>query len=109
MQRPQRFAVGFGRIRSTNKQVVLPFNGSSSAWNSNHYPAWTIATLIGRSLPHIDGPFIVFVYRGIQDPFMEALDFPDAAQLTPMRTPTASPYKLSLYGIKILSNMLRTN
>jgi hypothetical protein len=32
-----------------------------------------------------------FVYRGIQDPFMEALDFPDAAQLTPIRTPTASP------------------
>jgi len=32
-----------------------------------------------------------FVYRGIQDPFMEALDFPDAAQLTPTRTPTASP------------------
>ncbi|TXH00990.1 MAG: DUF1553 domain-containing protein [Candidatus Moraniibacteriota bacterium] len=32
-----------------------------------------------------------FVYRGIQDPFMEALDFPDAAQLTPIRTPSASP------------------
>jgi len=32
-----------------------------------------------------------FVYRGQQDPFMEALDFPDAAQLTPMRTLTASP------------------
>ena len=32
-----------------------------------------------------------FVYRGQQDPFMEALDFPDAAQLTPQRSPSASP------------------
>lgn len=32
-----------------------------------------------------------FVYRGQQDPFMESLDFPDAAQLTPQRSPTASP------------------
>ncbi len=32
-----------------------------------------------------------FVYRGIQDPFMEALDFPDLAQLTPTRSTTASP------------------
>ncbi len=31
------------------------------------------------------------VYRGLQDPFMEALDFPDAAQLAPARSPTASP------------------
>lgn len=32
-----------------------------------------------------------FVYRGMQDPFMEALDFPDAAQLTPTRSFSASP------------------
>ena len=32
-----------------------------------------------------------FVYRGQQDPFMEALDFPDASQLTPQRSPSASP------------------
>jgi hypothetical protein len=32
-----------------------------------------------------------FVYRGQQDPFMEALDFPDAAQLAPQRVPSASP------------------
>jgi hypothetical protein len=32
-----------------------------------------------------------FVYRGQQDPFMEALDFPDAAQLTPARSLSASP------------------
>lgn len=32
-----------------------------------------------------------FVYRGQQDPFMEALDFPDAAQLNPQRSPSASP------------------
>ena len=32
-----------------------------------------------------------FVYRGQQDPFMEALDFPDAAQLAPQRSPSASP------------------
>jgi hypothetical protein len=32
-----------------------------------------------------------FVYRGQQDPFMEALDFPDAAQLAPQRIPSSSP------------------
>jgi hypothetical protein len=32
-----------------------------------------------------------FVYRGLQDPFMDALDFPDAAQLAPTRSFSASP------------------
>lgn len=32
-----------------------------------------------------------FVYRGQQDPLMELLDFPDAAQLIPARTLTSSP------------------
>jgi hypothetical protein len=32
-----------------------------------------------------------FVYRGLQDPFMDALDFPDAAQLAPTRPFSASP------------------
>lgn len=32
-----------------------------------------------------------FVYRGQQDPLMELLDFPDAAQLIPVRSLTASP------------------
>ncbi len=32
-----------------------------------------------------------FVYRGLQDPFMDALDFPDAAQLAPVRPFSASP------------------
>jgi hypothetical protein len=32
-----------------------------------------------------------FVYRGLQDPFMDALDFPDAAQLGPTRPFSASP------------------
>ena len=31
-----------------------------------------------------------FVYRGLQDPFMDALDFPDAAQLAPTRPFSAS-------------------
>ena len=40
-----------------------------------------------------------FVYRGLQDPFMESLDFPDAAQLTPTRTVSASPLQaLSLWN-----------
>jgi hypothetical protein len=32
-----------------------------------------------------------FVYRGIPDPFMDALDFPDASQLAPTRPFSASP------------------
>ncbi len=52
---------------------------------------------------------IVFVYREFKIRYMEALDFPDAAQLTPMRTPTASPLQaLALWNQDCL-NMLRTN
>jgi hypothetical protein len=51
----------------------------------------TIPTSIGHSHSRIDEPFIVLSIAAFRDPFMEALDFPDAAQLTPIRTPTASP------------------
>jgi hypothetical protein len=41
-----------------------------------------------------------FVYRGLQDPFMDALDFPDAAQLAPTRLFSASP----LQSLALLNN-----
>jgi hypothetical protein len=46
-----------------------------------------------------------FVYRGQQDPFMELLDFPDAAQLTPSRSLTASPLQaLALWNHEFVLN-----
>jgi hypothetical protein len=40
-----------------------------------------------------------FVYRGLPDPFLEALDFPDAAQLAPVRPFSASPLQaLTLFN-----------
>jgi hypothetical protein len=41
-----------------------------------------------------------FVYRGLPDPFMDALDFPDAAQLAPTRPFSASP----LQSLALLNN-----
>ena len=41
-----------------------------------------------------------FVYRGIQDPFMEAVDFPDAAQLAPTRPFSAS----ALQSLALMNN-----
>jgi hypothetical protein len=41
-----------------------------------------------------------FVYRGLQDPFMDALDFPDAAQLAPTRPFSAS----ALQSLALLNN-----
>ncbi len=41
-----------------------------------------------------------FVYRGLPDPFMDALDFPDAAQLAPVRLFSASP----LQTLALLNN-----
>jgi mono/diheme cytochrome c family protein len=41
-----------------------------------------------------------FVYRGLQDPFMDALDFPDAAQLAPARPFSAS----ALQALALLNN-----
>jgi hypothetical protein len=41
-----------------------------------------------------------FVYRGLQDPFMDVLDFPDAAQLAPSRPFSASP----LQTLALLNN-----
>jgi hypothetical protein len=41
-----------------------------------------------------------FVYRGLPDPFMDALDFPDAAQLAPARPFSASP----LQSLALLNN-----
>lgn len=41
-----------------------------------------------------------FIFRGLQDPFMEALDFPDAAQLAPSRPFSASP----LQSLALLNN-----
>jgi hypothetical protein len=41
-----------------------------------------------------------FVYRGLPDPFMDALDFPDAAQLAPNRLFSASP----LQSLALLNN-----
>jgi hypothetical protein len=40
-----------------------------------------------------------FVYRGLPDPFLDALDFPDAAQLAPVRPFSASPLQaLALFN-----------
>jgi hypothetical protein len=41
-----------------------------------------------------------FVYRGLPDPFLDALDFPDAAQLAPTRPFSASP----LQSLALLNN-----
>jgi hypothetical protein len=41
-----------------------------------------------------------FVYRGLPDPFMDALDFPDAAQLAPTRPFSVSP----LQSLALLNN-----
>jgi hypothetical protein len=41
-----------------------------------------------------------FVWRGIADPFMEALDFPDLGMLTPQRSASASP----LQALALLNN-----
>jgi hypothetical protein len=41
-----------------------------------------------------------FIYRGLPDPFMDALDFPDAAQLAPTRPFSAS----ALQALAILNN-----
>lgn len=58
-----------------------------------------------------------FVYRGQQDPLMEMLDFPDAAQLTPARSTTSSPlqalalwnHEFVLYGVSRLQKQFEAH
>jgi len=51
------------------------------------------------SLPKHRRSIYRFTWRGIADPFMEALDFPDMGLLTPVRGFSASPLQsLSLYN-----------
>ena len=71
--------------RSKSKQGALKLNYESFDWNS--------AQAARRSIYRV-------VWRGIPDPFMEALDFPDLGLLTPKRTSSVS----SLQSLALFNN-----